>query len=219
MKNLTRYLLTVIFLSVSCSKTLQPIGPPGATIVGWGDSLTFGYGGDGTTYLSALSKSTGIITINKGVRSEGSPQIKARMLSDTVLLKLPTIIWAGRNNVLDHKTVKKDIAAMVGALGHDHYLVLGIINGAYNGEHKGQSKYNVIVSLNTELAAVYGNHFIDIREYLISRYNPANRRDVADHDEDIIPQTMRYDSLHMNALGYRIIADKVIENVNMLITQ
>lgn len=50
-----------------------------AHIVCWGDSLTYGSGGDGVTYPGVLEEKTGLSVYNYGVRGETAKQIAIRM--------------------------------------------------------------------------------------------------------------------------------------------
>lgn len=48
-------------------------------IVCWGDSLTYGEGGEGVTYPSVLAEKTGLTVFNYGVQGETAKQIAIRM--------------------------------------------------------------------------------------------------------------------------------------------
>ncbi|HKB92184.1 MAG TPA: GDSL-type esterase/lipase family protein [Opitutaceae bacterium] len=176
-------------------------------VAAWGDSLTQGTGG--TPYPTQLGNLTFHAVYNGGIYGETSTQIKNRMLAATDKYVCTTIIWAGRNNYADPATVKADIAAMVSALGHTKYLVVGVINGNYSGEYSGQSGYATLVQLNTDLAAAYGSHFVDIRTCLVSHYDPNNPQDVADHAKDIPPTSLRSDPIHLNTAGYSVVANNL----------
>ncbi len=212
-----RYYLITLLLLAGCSKASQTENLPAIAIVGWGDSLTAGKGGSGTTYLTDLEKLTDITTFNKGIRSETSTEIKDRLIAGTQYLRYPTIIWAGRNNAADYETVEKDIATMVAALGHTHYIILGIINSNSPGEHKGKPKYNIIINLNKQLAETYGDHFIDIRAYLVSKYDPSSAEDLQNYKDDVIPQSLRSDELHLTKHGYQLVAEKINQHIDLLI--
>lgn len=187
------------------------------TIAAWGDSLTAGSGlPESESYPANFSKITGYQYVNGGVGGETSTQIKDRMVAATATYTYPTIIWVGRNNYNSPATVKADIATMVATLGHDRYLVLGIINGDYATEYVGQSGYNTIVALNSDLAAIYGSRFVDIRTYLVSLYDTLLPQDVIDHANDVPPSSLRFDQLHLNNAGYSAVADKLLENVSIL---
>lgn len=125
-------------------------------------------------------------------------------------LRLPTIIWSGRNNYSDAAQVKADIAAMVAAMeavGNTSYLVMSIINGDYATEYKGQPGYNSIIALNNDLAATHGDRFFDVRAALVAAYNPNIAQDVIDFGRDIPPSSLRSDLLHLNEDGYTLVGN------------
>ncbi len=210
--------LLAAFLLTGCHKLIDN-EQRRAPIIGWGDSLTLGAGGLGTTYLTDLANTTGLKTINEGIGGDNSTKIKVRMLKAINDRQLSTVIWAGRNNYKDSTTVLSDIAAMVHSLGHDRYIVLGVINSAYNWERVGSAHYSEIIGLNKRLAAIYGRHFIDIRTYIVSKYNPEDAIDIKNHLADIPPESLRSDSLHLNAAGYKLVSKKVYEKLSILENQ
>lgn len=172
-------------------------------IAAWGDSITMGYGGS-PSFPTDLSFLTGYSVFNGGRGGDTSTQILTRMLAAGDKRSWPTIIWAGRNNYTDPTSVKADIASMVASLGHSHFIVLSILNGASEGATT--TAYAQIAALNNDLASTYGNHYLDIRSYLVSQYNPNNPEDVVDFAADVPPASLRYDFLHPNTTGYSKIA-------------
>lgn len=175
-------------------------------LVMWGDSLTAGTGATGLetrwTTLLARSYHPDRHFVNFGIGGETSTQIATRMLADTAYKAATTIIWAGRNNYTDPTTVKADIAAMVASLTTTRFLVLSVLNGNYASEYSGQSGYNTIVQLNTDLAAVYGTSFLDIRTPLVASYDAGTPQDVTDFGRDIPPSTKRFDEIHQDDDGH-----------------
>jgi lysophospholipase L1-like esterase len=182
-------------------------------IAAWGDSLTAGTNSN-APYPTQLSALTGNNVYNGGVGGETSTQIKARFDAAASKHSWSTIIWAGRNNYSDPTTVKSDIAAMVAALGHSRYIVISVLNS--NAEPSGSANYNTIMQLNADLAATYGSHFIDMRSYLVSLYNPGIPQDVTDHGNDVTPSSLRVDALHLNSSGYAYVAQKISQNIGLL---
>ncbi len=184
-------------------------------IATWGDSLTAGGQDGGQPYPFQLAALTGYNVYNGGIGGQTSTQIAARMVADTAKHSWPTIIWAGRNNHNSPATVEADIASMVAALdSNTKYIILGVTNG--NTETSGTSDYNNIIQINTYLAATYGNRFIDIRSYLVSLYNPASPQDVTDHNNDVIPTSLRYDWQHLNTAGYGDVANEIMTKLSIL---
>ncbi len=183
-------------------------------IATWGDSLTAGAGG--TPYPTQLASLTGATVYNGGVGGETSTQIKARMLAATDKHAHPTIIWAGRNNYSSPETVKADIAEMVAALGHNNYLIIGVINGNYPSEYSGGAGHTLITNLNSDLSETYGSRFIDMRQYLVSLYDSGIPQDVTDHDNDIVPSSLRSDSIHLTTAGYLAVAQRIYQDISVL---
>jgi len=143
-------------------------------------------------------------------------QIRDRMLADTGKRTWPTIIWAGRNDSDQGEQVKASIAAMVAALPHKEYLVISVYNGS--GESPGTYGYEHVLSLNADLAAIYGSHFLNIRPYTVSMYNPADPTDVADFNNDTPPTSLRSDFLHPNKAGCSIIANYIYAHFSQLLS-
>jgi lysophospholipase L1-like esterase len=215
MKSTVCVLLSAFLILLGCAKTNdQESGPQ---IVAWGDSLTLGLGSTGgDTYPAILQQLSSIKILNEGVRGETSTRICDRMVHTPKLYKDPVIIWAGRNNFINPAQVKNDIDTMVSKLGHNYYLVLGVLNADRANERKGRPYNNIIKKLNTDLAVTYGDHFIDVRTYLISEYNPNDSVDLRNFNDDIPPHSLRFDDLHLNSLGYSRMARKIYEKIEVL---
>lgn len=188
-----------------------------AEIVAWGDSLTQGTGGNGDSWPAWFTRlSGGATVVNKGVGGQTSTQIKERMLAAEDLHDKCTVIWAGRNNAFDQKgTVQADIAAMVAALKTPDYLIIGIPNGGKEPKDgPDRWKLTLIDKLNASLKETYGSRFVEIRPILVAAYDPANPQDVQDHAADVVPASLRADSLHLNGDGYKIVAEEILKALN-----
>jgi lysophospholipase L1-like esterase len=188
------------------------------SIATWGDSLTGqdDFVTERTSYPSYLSNLTGYDVINGGIGGETSVQIKDRMIAATDKYGYPTIILAGWNDInsLNNSAaitqVKASIASMVAALTTDKYIIISVYTG------NNLSLYANIIQLNQDLATIYGSHFVDVRSYLVTKYDPASPQDVSDHNLDIIPASLRADSVHLNPAGNKYAADKIFENIAIL---
>lgn len=121
-----------------------------------------------------------------------------------------SVIWTGRNNF---NNVKSDIAAMVANLnGNNKYLILSILNA--KTETSTTTSYNIITTLNNDLALTYPNNYFDIRTYLIEHgLEDANitptPQDLIDINNDTIPTSLSSDGLHLNNYGYKVVAEQV----------
>jgi hypothetical protein len=176
---------------------------PTVYVAWWGDSFVAGTGAtSGSNLPYALSRITGFNVYNGGVGSETSTQIRKRFFADTARWKYPTIIWAGRNNYADMATVEGDISAMVTALGHQRFIVLGIVKKNYQTDTQ-------IDTLNTHLKNKYGPKFIDMQSFLFNQYNPNLPQDVAAHAAGNNPWSLHFDWLHPNNEGYLLIAQYI----------
>jgi hypothetical protein len=109
------------------------------------------------------------------------------------LLNGCVVLEEGRNNYEDAAIVEADIAASVAAVKQSTqcYFVMGILNGGYLNELRGQPGYNKIVALNSYLSTVYGVHYVDVRSEMVADYNSANAADVIDHTNDVPPMSLR----------------------------
>jgi lysophospholipase L1-like esterase len=211
--------LALCFLALACSG-ITDAGWATRNIAAWGDSLT-----DGQPFTRAESYPTQLaallpdrIVTNEGIGGETSTQVLARMLADTSHRHDVTIIWMGRNNLTDPGRIESDVQAAVKSLGSNRFVVLTILNGDFAGtEAKGSPGYNTILDINRSFAFRYPRNFLDIRSYLVSLYDPNNPQDVADHNRDIPPSSLRahwsggIDLLHLSPEANGKVAQRVAE--------
>jgi hypothetical protein len=176
-------------------------------IAAWGDSLTPGMAANLQTLYPARTIYDG------GVLGETSTQIAARATADTTRRNWISIFWYGQNNVDQPNQIKADIAASIAALdpGNDHFIVMAVISEATPAGSIGGTEYNTIVQLNNELSALYPNNYIDIRAYMVSQWDPNNSQDVQDHNNDVVPSSLRApnDPIHMTYQGGGVVAARV----------
>ncbi|RZL50542.1 MAG: hypothetical protein EOP00_03945 [Pedobacter sp.] len=201
-------ILFFIIILISCKKDVVIV----PNIVCWGDSLTNGSGSSNDhDYPNVLSKLTNTTCFNMGVGGETSGQIKLRMLAD--LTKRDQgfiIIWVGRNNYYNKLEVLNDIREMVSSLKHSRYCVLSVINGDYGAyERLNGEGYQSIISINKDLKNEYGSHYLDVRKFLVNSYRKDDINDLDDMKNDIIPSSLRTDRVHLNDLGYQIVANYI----------
>jgi len=168
----------------------------------WGDSLTQGnQDGTGVSYPGELQQLLGVSVYNGGVDGQTSMQITARMLAAKNMYGDKAVIWAGRDNYKQpsdpESQILSDIASMANALTSSpkRYLVLSVPNSDGIWEVKGTQVYKRIMSLNSVLATTYPDHYLDIRSYLVSQYDPTNPLDVFDHKNDVLPASLRAHNL------------------------
>lgn len=202
---------------------------PGYGIAAWGDSLTAGITtggatslGVGSSYPSQLAALTGYYTYNGGIPGENSNTLLTLMQNDTRRQHMPAVIWIGYNDIhsagLTNTQIETNIASMVSLVGSSNYIILGVINNnTGSSDWVGGANYNTITALNADLASIYGSHYIDIRAYLVSQFNPSLPQDVTDASNDTVPTSLRAaDNVHLNSAGYLAVATKINTKINIL---
>lgn len=115
----------------------------------------------------------------------------------------------------DVAAIKYNIDAMVNQA--EKYgrpvLVYGLNTCNYAVEYLGGIRYQRILEVNQYLSQKYPRYYVrgangrDLREELVSRYNPSVSQDVTDFGNDIVPSTLRSDNRHPNTTGYGVYAD------------
>jgi lysophospholipase L1-like esterase len=182
----------------------SPIVPLSPSLAAWGDSIT-------DLYVRSLAQVYPDRQVyNGGVVGQTSMQIAARLRADTAHRTWVSILWYGHNN-WSKDEVKADIASSIAALAPNQaYVILSMLNWAPSGA-RGTQEYQDTVRVNGELAAMYPDHFLDIRQYLVGLYDPNSWQDVQDHQNDLPPSSLRFDGIHLNDAGCMVVARKVQE--------
>lgn len=106
---------------------------------------------------------------------------------------------------------------MVAALPHQNYLIVGVINRST--APSGSTTWNNINVINADLKATYGAHFVDVRPLLVSSYNQNVAQDVIDYGNDVVPSSLRTDTIHLNTEGYRIVAQAIYNSYLTMIPE
>lgn len=121
------------------------------------------------------------------------------------------LIWVGRNNYTDPSTVIADVKSIVQWLKPTgaHFAVLSVIKGEYSYEYAGAQGAQNIDGINAALKAAYPDNFIDVETTLVNSYNPSLPQDIADHNNNIPPTSLRSDTVHLNDTGYTVVAQQV----------
>lgn len=202
--------------------------PPGTTIT----ALGTGTGGIGTyTISSSLSFSGTFYSMaHRFTRTTGGSAVSVGSSPVPLVVNAGTLnnfgetIWVGRNNLNEPSQIMADIAAMVANLGSNkHFVIISIMNGS--GEGIGTGTYNSVVAINSLIQATYPNNYIDLRGYLANsitingqtttqglvdaKITPTST-DLSDIAANIVPSSLRTDSLHLNNIGYPLIANLVV---------
>lgn len=124
------------------------------------------------------------------------------------------VIWLGTND--SYNKTSEDVEALADRLyynimnavshnGNEQYIVMGLTSKAY---------MSAVADENTALAERFGNHFLDIRKYLIEYgLEDAGITPTAQDETDIsngeIPSSLRTDAVHLNSAGYSVVGHRL----------
>lgn len=111
------------------------------------------------------------------------------------------ILWTGTNSISEPDAVERDIAAMVASLTPYTERFLVVSNTL---------RRQLAEPLNKQLAATYGDHYADLRGYLMEHglaeadiaATPTDRADVRAGN---VPSSLRWDDTHFTQRGYDVI--------------
>jgi hypothetical protein len=127
-------------------------------------------------------------TSGSAVSAPGTP----RFVVDTPYTSYIPVFWEGENNFFARAQILSDIAAQVATVPSERtYLVSSITNRDVLSDWIGGTCYNEIVAINNQLANIYGSHYLDVRQLLISNYDPTLATDVSDYNHDDVPTSLR----------------------------
>jgi lysophospholipase L1-like esterase len=131
--------------------------------------------------------------------------METRSADDTLLL------WMGTNDIssiTDYNsfsdTLIKKYQTMINYSGTKKYIILSLIEGD-------KSKWT---ELNNKMSDAFGNHFINIHDYLVKNgLNDAKLastpQDTTDVSNGRVPASLRSDGIHLNQYGYTIVGKQV----------
>jgi lysophospholipase L1-like esterase len=91
---------------------------------------------------------------------------------------------------------------MINNLNHDKYIIIGLTSKSY---------HNDVEEKNKQLWANFGNHFLDIRRYILDygledlNIAPSDNDNIAIVDGEI-PPSLLTDNVHFNESGYELIS-------------
>jgi hypothetical protein len=120
------------------------------------------------------------------------------------------VFWLGRNNSSRPHEIYADVHAAVQQIKvlNSRFIIMGVLTAST--ETVGNPYYYNAINLNNLLAAEFPTEFIDIRGELIQR-GQATGQDAIDRANDVVPSSLRSDTLHLNDAGYQVVADVLAE--------
>ena len=116
------------------------------------------------------------------------------------------IIWAGTNNRPNTSTIQNvinNIDSMIGYSSNPDYVVIGLTSKDFMPD---------IELVNEILSEKYGEHFLDIRKYILENGLSdsgivATTQDLEDIENGEIPISLRSDNVHLNSYGYTVVGE------------
>lgn len=121
-------------------------------------------------------------------------------------------LWMGRNNSPDFASLPGLIASCVAHINDPkRFIVIGVLNATI--EPEGSAKYKAIEAINATLKKTYPTQFVASTPPTEAELAALNYSPTVQDKEDItwgmIPTGMRYDKIHLNSIGYHLIANRV----------
>lgn len=122
------------------------------------------------------------------------------------------VIWMGQNggfNTVDE--LKELYKKVISHSGCSNYVIIGL-----HGYNKTTEE-----DIEKQFKQEFGNHFIDWRNYLLTRaLDDANitptEQDLADINNGKCPTSLRHDGVHLNATGYTLLAKQILNRFKYL---
>lgn len=123
------------------------------------------------------------------------------------------IFWHGRNNVGSPSFAADVKAALANDIAQlktqdQRFVVMSVLNTS--AEVSGSATHTAITQLNNELKALYPRNYIDVRALLV-RSGTGTGQDATDAANDVIPTSLRSDSIHLNTAGYGVVAAAIFK--------
>lgn len=122
------------------------------------------------------------------------------------------LLWLGRNNLPTVTGLDIIYERAIANLSEPkRYIIIGLLNSLT--EITGNATYNAMVSMNNTLRAKFTDNYVEAtppssEEMLELAYTP-DAQDLADIANNTIPTGMRADNIHLNTIGYALIAMRV----------
>jgi len=136
----------------------------------WGDSIPgAGASGDNKWYKTVGFDFWGPAT-GSSVGGYTTTQIRSDFLAATTTPTDIVILEGGVNNAV-LATVVADYAAMVSAIPHDHFIIIGLFQS--NTNYYGTDARANIDSINAALRSSYPNNFLDVYTPIVNASSPA----------------------------------------------
>jgi lysophospholipase L1-like esterase len=161
-------------------------------------------GSDGNQYEGTLSVSGGVYSFTRTTAGASVPVPSPATITANLQGRDEWIhiIRLGQNDGYDQTQVMPALAAIVNNLKSLNIRYLIISETGKSTEILGSAAHTTMLNCNAAMQSAYPNEYVELRNYLVSQYNPTIPQDVTDHSNDVIPSSLRVDDTHNNNAGY-----------------
>ena len=171
----------------------------------WGDSLTKSPVGGVDTYPKTLLEKVGTngVIYNFGVAGDYVDAIAQRQQSYPSRRNDIQIIWVGTNKDWDsNDDLISKINAMINYSTSNKYIIIGLLKRYASDE------------LDNAMQSAFGEHFLNIRNYMITNgltdaSISATEQDNTDILNNTVPTSLMQDEIHLNATGQVLVGNQV----------
>ncbi|MBW9092504.1 hypothetical protein JNB62_02270 [Microbacterium jejuense] len=111
------------------------------------------------------------------------------------------VLWVGRNNFRDVRTVISDLSAMIARLKTGRFLVLTVLHGG--DDHPRSTTGRAITTLNAAISMTWKDHVLDVDEEL-RRIHAAPGETAS-----VVPARIRKDAVHLTAEGQGTVSELI----------
>lgn len=190
----------------------------------WGDSITQGINGEGTSYPQVLEELTGIHTNNFGYSGDSSEEVLARSLAYGDQSEDVMVMQMGDNGGWDSfDELIAQYRIMIEKGGTDRYIIISSTDDPDDFEQIWGYTYEEIGLEDTwyeaELRKAFGEHLLIGRKYLIRNGLSVNGLRETEEDRtrakkgsiSLQLRNTALDNTHLNAAGYTALAHGVYE--------
>ncbi len=173
-------------------------------IVAIGDSMTVSYGASSpaNAWPVLLQQWLGVDVDVIAQNGATAQQMAAQFAQRPDLWDRTVVIWLGHNGLEDQAGTLAAIESIRQMAGHDRVIVMGVQNAVHHTassvdipeqNHFPQTNYQRAISLNAQLASIYGSHYLDGR---------TQTNEASGGTDDAPNSSWLYDALHGNDRYY-----------------
>lgn len=200
---ITLIILAILYLSLRKNYDVYIPLKKGDKIMAFGDSLTYGYGAEQNSYPHIMNNQTKYRVVNYGVNGDTTDKGLER-LEEALEAESPqlVILSLGGNDMIQsipNATISKNLIAMIQMIKKNNSQVVLL------AEPKPRA-----------LDMVMGTSFIDLKDG--DFYSIVAKQEKILNIDNVLSKTLskqekKSDLIHLNAEGYKEVAEKIIEKL------